>query len=361
MKTGTKIIAGLIVAIVLIAVAAFMIIGYYNRQLESSNGSSTEIVTFTIEQGSDIKTIATKLETEGIIQNADIFYWYVKFESLGPSIQAGDFRIPLNLTIPEVVATLQQAGGDDMWVSFQEGIRLDEIAGELQAQFLLEEGSMFNKEEFLAIAENPDDYALDDNSLIRFKPNGVSLEGFLYPDTYNIRKDIPTIDLIQLFIDTFEEKLGEDVIAKLDISEEGFYGSLILASIVEREGKNEEERGMIAYILLTRLHEGVEDGTKLLQTDATLLYLQKDWVTPVTQALKEEDNLYNTYLYPGLPPTPISNPGIETMTAVAQPTENSYLYYLHGNDGSIHYGETFAEHENNQFCYIIENTDFCNR
>ena len=347
----------ILLIVILIGVGLYIRSYYYNA-IDEQNSDSPEVVSVEITAGEDIKSIATKLKDKGLIKNSDLFYWYVRIEKIGSKIQAGNFNIPTNLSMKEVAEVIQKAAGDDVWIRFQEGLRGDEIAEILEIQFLQIENTQFSKIEFLDIVYNPDNYDLN-SSLLRYKPAGNSLEGFIYPDTYSVRVDISTKEVVELFLQTFEEKITQQNTDKLEETEEGFYNSIVLASIVEREGRNDEERKRIADILLSRLREGLEDGTKLLQADATLLYLQKDWETPVTQELKAMNDPYNTYINPGLPPTPISNPGLESIMAVVNPVENEYLYYLHGNDGEIRYARSFTEHENNVRCYINENESFC--
>lgn len=358
MKIFSKVLIILILIGAVLTGVFFFLRDKYYKSLEEPNSDVPYSVEVEILPGEDIKTIAKKLKDKGVIKNADIFYWYVKFEGIGSKVQAGKFNIPQNLNIKEVAAVIQTAAGDDVWVRFQEGLRADEIAELLELQFIKTEGSSFNKAEFMNIINFPDDKNLNAD-ILKYKPEGNSLEGFIYPDTYSVSKSISTKELVELFLNNFEEKIGQETINKFENSPEGFYGSLTMASIVEREGRSGDERPMIANVLLKRIRTGLEDGTKLLQADATLLYLQKDWETPVTSDLKAQDDPYNTYINPGLPPTPISNPGLESINGVANPRENDYLYYLHGNDGEIRYAKTFEEHENNQRCYINDNKSYC--
>jgi UPF0755 protein len=122
---------------------------------------------------------------------------------------------------------------------------------------------------------------------------------------------------------------------------------MILASLVEREGYTNDDRPIIADILQRRLEEGW-----LLQVDATLLYPVKDWKHEITQVDKDNNNPYNTYRYPGLPPTPICNPGLQSINAVRNPQSNNYYYYIHEEDGTPHYSETLSEHNENVNRYL---------
>ncbi|MDD3647458.1 MAG: endolytic transglycosylase MltG [Candidatus Dojkabacteria bacterium] len=343
--------------IVIGGIAVYIIYNWYQKQVDIPASESSNIVEIEIESGESVKEIAVKLQAAGLINNSDVFYWYVKFEKIAPNLQAGKFKIPQNLTIAEVAAFLQKASGNDVWVTIPEGKRIDEVAQILDEKFLKEENSKFDKDEFQKIVENPDAYEFG-SEIVRFKPAGKSLEGFLFPDTYNVKKDITSKELVDLFISTFEAKLKAENIEIDSHQTLSAYEVLVLSSIIEREAKSSEERYMISDILQRRL-EGKMDGVKLLQTDATLLYELQDWEAVITDQLKKNDTEYNTYTRVGLPPTPICNPGIDSIKSVMSPAANEYFYYLHDDEGGIHYAKTLSEHTNNQRCYINKNPDYC--
>lgn len=347
----------LCLAIIILGALAAGIHTWYNKQINISASDSSSIIEVEIEQGESVKNIAIQLQTAGIIKSSDIFFLYIKLNKVAPQIQAGKFKIPQNLTIIEVAEIIQRAAGNDIWITIPEGLRMDEIAEILDEYFLKEENTEFNKQEFLQIVENPDNYELE-SELLNYKKQGESLEGFLFPNTYNVNKDISTHKLAELFLSTLEQKFTKESVSIDSHQTLSAYEVLILASIIEREARTSEERYMISDILQKRLR-GEMDGVKLLQTDATLLYESKDWETVVTKQLKEEDSPYNTYKNTGLPPTPICNPGIDSIKAVLNPTENSYFFYLHDDEGNIHYAETNDKHVNNQRCYINKNPDYC--
>jgi len=350
----------LIISSVLVIVLAFTFFGvksWYNKQINLQASDSSEIVEVEIEQGESVKDISVKLQTAGVIKSSDIFFLYVKLNNIATDIQAGRFQLPQNLTIIEVAQFIQKAAGNDIWITIPEGLRLDEIATILDEEFLKEENTLFIKSEFSDICQNPDNYEIS-SSILDSKEEGKSLEGFLYPDTYNVKKDITALEIVNLLIQTLEEKLEANNIELSSYSTLNSYEIITLASIIEREARSSEERYMISDILQKRLR-GELDGVKLLQTDATLLYEEQNWETVVTKELKESDSPYNTYKNIGLPPTPICNPGIDSISAVMNPTENEYFFYLHDDEGKIHYAVTNEEHINNQRCFINKNPDYC--
>jgi len=352
-----KLLTCVVVIIFLLLIAGGGAYAWYNKQIDTPASDDEKVVEVTIENGEAAKAVAVKLQAAGIIKSSDIFYLYLKLNNLGEKIQAGKYQIPLNKTVKEVARLIQQAQGNDIKITIPEGLRLDEVAEALDTFFLKEESTKYDKDEFLAILENPDDYDLD-AEILSYKPEGNSLEGFLLPETYFVSKDITSWELANFLVNELGKRLEEENI-DLESSEDlDPYEVLVLASLIERESRVSEERYMIANILLKRLR-GELDGTKLLGVDAALLYEEKDWNMVVTVQLKGNDSPYNTYKYPGLPPTPICSSRIESIKAVLNPTANEYFYYLHDDKGQIHYAKTQEEQTRNQRCYINKNTDYC--
>jgi UPF0755 protein len=166
-----------------------------------------------------------------------------------------------------------------------------------------------------------------------------SLEGFLFPDKYLVPVTSTEEDLIKIMTETFTGKIEE--------LGEVTYEDIILASLIEREGRNAEERKMISDIMKRRLEEGW-----FLNIDATLLYYHGDWSYELTVQDLKEDQPYNTYVRMGLTPTPICNPGMDSLDAAMNPNSNEYYYYIHDDNGNIHYAKTLAEHNTNINTYL---------
>lgn len=182
-----------------------------------------------------------------------------------------------------------------------------------------------------------------------FDENVASLEGFLYPDTYNISAEADFVkDLVSIQLNTFKSKVWEEYKDKFVASKLGVYGTLILASIVEKEEKKAENKPTVAWIFFNRIDRGM-----LLWADITLCYNFKKPYSECTPSViwknvSDTKNPYNTRQVAGLTPTPIGNPSLETIKAVLSPSHTNYLFYLHGSDGQIHYAETNAGHEENK-------------
>jgi len=317
--------------LILIGIGIVLLITDYKRNLSVPNSSSDEKVRIEIAEGESVTNILQNLLEKELITKKNYYYAkvYLRLNGLDSTLQAGVYDLPKNLTIVELIETLQYGKDEEVWVTIPEGLRKDEIAQLLDEELA---SKNFSSEEFLALTNDP--------AFIQTLELGLeidNLEGFLFPDKYSFPADIDTKQVIVRLIENFKAK----------VTKEYTYEDIILASIVEREGYNESDRPIIAGIILKRFKEGW-----LLQTDATLLYPLKDWKHPITQEVKENNNPYNTYKNIGLPPTPICNPGLQSIEAIWNPVETNYYYYIHDTDGNAHYAETLDEHNENINKYL---------
>ena len=306
----------------------------YDKVIETPNSESTEKVTLEIGSGQSVESIVDSLVERGILKEkwATYFKVYLKLQDISQNIQAGTYEIPKNLTIKEIAQTIQQARGLDIWITIPEGLRKDEIAEILDTELSKGGNELFEKDTFLNLTTDSE-FILT----LGFPYQLTDLEGYLFPDKYAFSKESITADVLKKMITNFQTKVGV----------KDSYGDIIIASLVEREGYTPEDRAMIADIIKRRLDEGW-----LLEIDASLLYPEKDWQHTITKADKEKDNPYNTYKKPGLPPTPICNPGLEAINATRNPQENSYYFYIHDPEGNVYFAETYAEHNRNIEKYL---------
>ena len=276
--------------------------------------------TFVINQGDGLTTIARRLQKNHLIKQRHIFILYSYLLGLNRSLQTGSFRLSPSLSARQIINQLSQGGSHDFWFKIQEGWRVEEIATHFPAQIT------FTSSDFLL--------AVSDK------------EGYIFPDSYLIPPDHTLDQLLDLISKNFEKKLSQakqNYTTGLDD-----FQTLILASLLEREAKSSQDRRLVAGILLNRL-----DINMALQVDATAQYArdsqlppQKYWQTPSSADLKINSS-YNTYQNRGLPPTPICNPSLDSLTAAFHPTDSDYLYYLTGTDGQMYYAQTFEAHQQN--------------
>ncbi len=306
----------------------------YDRALSNPNSDSEEKSIIEIKEGETVQNILDSLVESDLLKERFVYYakFYLRINDLGTRLQAGVYELPKNLSLKELIDALQSGRSQDVWILIPEGLRKDEIAQIVGNELGKYTPSNFSISEFLSLTT--------DTTFIEslgLAVNVSDLEGFLFPDRYAFPREIDSRGVIEILVENFKTKVGDEY----------SYQDIILASIVEREGYNGNDRPTIAGIIIKRFNEGW-----LLQTDATLLYPVKDWKHTITAQDKDDDNPYNTYKKIGLPPTPICNPGLQSIKAVWEPVESAYYYYIHDTDGNPHYGRTLDEHNSNVNKYL---------
>ena len=330
-------------------------------------------IEFVVESGDTPATLAPKLEQAGIIGSQRAFLYEARTDELAPRLNAGRYALALNLTPAEVVEGLvkNRIETQTFQVTFREGLRAEQMAAKLQTIT----GTDVDAKAFYDLVKKPTDALLGDYPWLldeNVRPKGASLEGFLYPATYDIRvgDDRPTTaeDLVRMMLDAFHDRVGPDRLAVPAKRGLTFYQVLTLASIVEREAQVDEERPLIAGVYQNRLTPK-KWPTGLLQSDPTIFYvndsMQLDdmkfaqWQSYVFwDKLKGQlpvplpDDLagYNTYTSKGLPPGPISSPSVTSLDAALEPnTKTGYLFFIAKGDGSgtSAFAKTRAEHDKN--------------
>ena len=305
-------------------------------------------IPFTVEVGETAISIAQRLQELGLISDAELFRRYLNYNRLDASLEAGDYELRRNMNMVEIGQTLQKAKFEEVMVAIPEGWRAEQVA-----ELLTEEGIM-DGEEFLQVMRQGGGV---EHPLLADRPAGQSYEGYLFPDTYRLPIPARPEDVIARMLDNLASKLPANTFDLATRQGLSIYEVLTLASIVEREAVHQEERPIIASVYLNRLKPGSPEP--YLRADPTVQYAMgyqpetdQWWKTPVIlEEYSAVDSPYNTYLYIGLPPGPIANPGIDSILAVLQPAETNYLYFVAFENGFHVFAETFAEHERNVATY----------
>ncbi len=290
----------------------------------NKNNKTSKI--FIIPKGAPLESIINSLSKEDLIRNKLVFYLIVKQKGIDRAIQAGDFRLSPSMDAYEIADSLTH-GTLDVWVTLIEGTRREEMAQVIGRELGIPEI------EFISQAE----------------------EGFLFPDTYLIPKDATSGSIITILKNNYEQKFTPDLKAKAANRGLTEKEVVILASIVEKEAKTPEDKKKVAGILLKRLEEDWP-----LQVDATIQYAigyQPEEKTWWKKYLTFDDlkitSPFNSYINKGLPPTPISNPGIISIAAVAEADSSTpYWYYISDKTGVMHYARTREEHDANIRKYL---------
>jgi UPF0755 protein len=294
-----------------------------------------------IEEGQTAQDVIDQLQSAGVITNPTLLRYYLQYRGFDVGIEAGQYYLSGAMSPRQIAEGLQSAGANTIVLTVIEGWRLEEIA-----QAIDQAGLPFSGQEFIQAANAPPvGYSFTDEL-----PPGTSLEGFLFPDTYFLEPDSQAIDLIVAMLDNFEQQVDADMRAGIRQQGLSLYEGVIMASIVEREAVIPEERPLIASVYLNRLNLDMK-----LDADPTVQYAlgqQPDgrwWKQGLTLADLELDSPYNTYIVNGLPPSPIANPGLAALTAVAFPESSPYLYFRTTCDGSgAHaFSQTYEEHLQN--------------
>jgi UPF0755 protein len=291
---------------------------------------------FIVEEGESVSSIADRLEAAGLIPNARTFRLYLAWTGIDTTIQSGTFRISAASPPKSIATMLRSTSMAEVTFSVLPGWRLEEIAAALPTS-----GLSITPDEFIRGAS-------DSRNFILPLPDGATAEGFLFPDTYLISRSTTTEQLINVLMQGFISSLPGDYPSIYAANGLTVFQAVTLASIIEREVVADDEMALIASVFYNRLAINMK-----LQTDPTVQYalgfntFQSTWWTsPLSAQDLDYDSPYNTYLYPGLPPGPISNPSLEALTAVAYPEQSGYYYFQAECDGSgrHNFSQTYEEH-----------------
>lgn len=327
----SKFLISIPIFLLVILVAVFGWWSWANLAMTSPSLSNSK--TFIVKKGESLSSVALRLQEANLVRQALAFKLIILSQGLAEKIQAGSFSLKTSLT-PKEIAEILIHGTNDVWLTFPEGWRKEEFAQRLSGNL-----TNFDSSQFLQLSANH--------------------EGELFPDTYLISKEASPSAVFNLLFNNFQKKFDKELESLLSKSGLSKNEALILASMVEREAKGDQDRPIVAGILIKRLKTGWP-----LQVDATLQYALADlrfktsgakledwWLTP-TAADKKIDSPYNTYKNKGLPPTPICNPGLASIKAVVYPKETDYWFYLSDASGKMHYAKTAAEHNENISQYL---------
>lgn len=328
-----------LVIVVVALVAAFAgSVGYrmwYERQLlPASSVERLEVVE--IPEGASVQQIAALLQEKGLIRSSHAMVTYARNNALFNDMKAGVYQLDASKSTPDIVAVITQGKVLENGVTILPGKRLDEIrAALIQAGF---------SETDVDAALEPTQYK--GHPALVAKPSDQTLEGYLYPETFNATKSTTPKDIIEQSLDEMAEVLTPEIIDKFQDQGLGIHEAVTLASIVLKESSNPESQKQIAGVFYNRLRANMPLGA-----DPTYQYIA-DITGQERSALI--DSPYNTRRYVGIPPGPIGNVTSSALEAVANPTQTSYLYFVAGDDGNIYYANTLAEHEANVEKYCIQ-------
>ncbi|MGC6769628.1 endolytic transglycosylase MltG [Enterococcus sp. LJL128] len=334
------------VLILVIAIFGFTLYKYVDDGLKPLDKSDSNLVQVHIPEGSSNKEIGAILEESKVIKSGMVFNYYIKFKNL-TDFQAGYYQMSPDMTLDDVGEMLK-AGGTaeptqiaDGKVTIPEGYDIDKIGDAIK------ENTSFKKDDFIALMKNQDYF----NSLQAKYPDlletaataeGVRyrLEGYLFPATYDYYKDITLEDFVEQMVAKSNSVMEQ---FKPTIHAKGMSNQqvLTLASLVEKEGVEESDRRNIAQVFFNRLAANMP-----LQSDISILYALGEHKELVTYEDLEVDSPYNLYKNAGYGPGPLDSPSEQAISAVLNPEENNYLYFVADiTTGKVYFAETYEEHQ----------------
>ncbi len=276
-----------------------------------------------VTEGSSVSQVAANLESEGVVRSGFVLRALVRVMGRDRSVRAGDymFKEPKNVFAVARALSIGQFGLEPFRIRIHEGAMTKEMAVMFEKRL-----ERFDAENFLAKAQPQ--------------------EGYFFPDTYFFMPNATEETVMQAMRQNFDRHIEE--IQPIIASSSRTLAEIVnLASIVEREARNHDDRRMIAGVLWNRLKKGMA-----LQVDVTFLYTIGKGTFDLTIADLKSDSLYNTYRYKGLPPTPIGSPSLNSILAAADPQNNDYFFYLADNKGVTYFSKTYAEHLRKKRLYL---------
>lgn len=333
-KPKTKMRWRKIAIIALIVLATLMsaaLIGsriWYDQNLKPLTTQS-RIITVEIPLGSSVDDIANLLKKEGVIRNTQAFKIYVRSHEQADSLRAGVYDFNSSFAVAEIVEILVSGQEASELFTIPPGLRLDQI----RARFI--KGGYSETETDAAL--EPTQY--EGHAALVSKPNGDSLEGYLYPESFQRTSATTAQAIIELSLNEMAKRLTPDRIEAFSRQGLSPHDAIIVASIIEKEVHLAEDRLVVAQIFLKRLKEGIALGSDVTYEYASAVHGGIAW-----PGLEDP---YNTRLYTGLPPGPIANFDETALEAVANPADTDYLFFLSGDDDKTYYGKTLAEHDEN--------------
>lgn len=326
------------IALIIVIVA---IVGGIVLKIAWGSAESQKTGEFTIESGQGSNAVWANLIEEGYFTRTAPLRYYGWREDAGSSIQAGRYNIQMGESAADVVHRFVKGDVNlnELTLTFPEGFTLEQIAARS------EEAGIGTSEEFI-VAAKPELYA-DEFPFLAEIPAGRSLEGYLFPDTYRVFVDDTPEDLIRRMLANFNAKVTPDLRSEAATGGRTLDQIVNMASIIEREVILDKDMAMVSGVLWKRIADG--EG---LFVDATTRYILNKWDGALTVQDLAIDSPYNTRKYRGLPPGPISNPGIRAITAAIRPTDSEFYYYLSAPSGETIFSRTNDEHNVNKAQYL---------
>lgn len=314
-------------AIVLVAASWFRNAVYGDRSLPVAQ---TDVV---VPRGATFSDVVGLLRAKHVLANPLAFRIVARFRHVDGDVKAGEYRFPAHQTDDEVLARLVRGEQFALWVTIPEGYTAKETAAAIAARGRWTAGDLQR--------------AFATETLAFGAVRTRSLEGYLFPSTYLLPIDDAPAGIAKILTDQFRSELPPDAAARARALGRTVPDVVTIASLIEREGKVDQERPLIASVIYNRLRIGMP-----LEIDASIEYALPEHKTALSKRDTEIDSPYNTYRHTGLPPTPIANPGKPSLDAAFAPAHSDYLYYVTRGGGRHAFAKTLREHDANVDRYL---------
>jgi len=314
-----------------------LIIGFFVWQgiYLPKNPDSAEMKIFLVKRGEGIKEISINLKKQGLIQSASLFRLYTLTQGVAGKLQAGEYLLSPSMTIPEITKKFVSGNVIKEKITIIEGWNLRDIGWYFEGRGMFQAEELF---ELVGDLPKSKDFSLE-FGFLKDKPKNLGLEGYLFPDTYEINKGISLEKIVRKILKNFDRKLTLELREEISRQGKTIFEIVTMASLIEKEVKTKEEKELVSGILWKRLEVGMP-----LQVDATITYITGKKTTKISIEETQIDHPYNTYRYLGLPPGPICNPGLESILATLYPKDSPYWYYLSTPEGKTIFSKTLEEH-----------------
>jgi UPF0755 protein len=339
-----KVFKIIIVIVLLLSLAAAVFIFVWQGVYIPKNPTDIENKVFTVRKGEGLFQIADNLEREGFIKNKFFFDLYVFLIKSQGKLQAGHYYFSSSMEVAQIAGIMITGETIKETITIPEGWNIRDIG-----QYLEERG-LLRKEDFYKVVGFPAaDYARSgelpfpvdfspDYGFLAGKTDRVGLEGFLFPDTYEIREH-DAEEIVRKMLDNLQAKLSPDIMEEIKNQKKSVFEIITMASLLEKEVRTADDKEIVSGILWKRLENDFP-----LQVDSTITYITGQKSTTVSKAETQIDSPFNTYKYPGLPLGPICNPGVESIIAALYPKSSDYWYYLSSPEGQTIFSVTLADH-----------------
>lgn len=339
MSAGRTFLVGVLVLLVVLGGGGFFAYRYYDDDVHRAHRAGQPTLTVTVPPGTSVSGVADVLLSKGVIDSSVVFQVYVRLHGYNSRLEAGNYDIPGGANMADVVALLGHSQADQVTVTIPEGFTVKQVGD------AIEKKGLFSSAEYVKAVKS-DQFSQD---FLAGRPAGAGVDGFLFPDTYNFSARATPDDVINAQLNRFGQQVTREMRGHAADQKITLYQAVVLASIIEREGKFDEDRGQIASVFYNRLAAGMP-----LQSDTTVEFAKGSPGTPISNQDKAIDSPYNTYLHTGLPPGPICNPGLGSLVAALTPAKTDFLYFLTDKDGHAHFSRTLAEHQQKIVQYGVQ-------